>query len=516
MNVNYSITTPRLHWLILIIAVIFLFLAPIVEWVSYGKLIYMNGEDEYSYLNYDFAKKTFSATRLSSAIIIFGHNLGFSGSQINLFLDIFSVSALCGIAYVLLKHATPADYSKKIVFCLIVLMAFPFVLSTSNPIHARAINFINEHDFSAYYLIANHSLFPAILRSPESQLSIVAISGMLLVSVKYRWGWLSFLAIPFTYFFTGIYFISIVIVYYGLSISTRYFGRNDLVTGAIICALIYAALSAGVGVATSLFVSDLQIIDSRAPILGLNVFYMITLLGILLYIYDWRSLSEIHQRIIVSIMIASIMIYNFQIISGSVLQPQHFEIDGAIACSALLCVFILFSKPRNAARAKNFNIALMAVILAGTLSFGYKSVITNLNTVGRINNIIENPDFKRIAATNPENIFINDPGLSSRVSGLVLRQSAPLLSSIEPAFLGNNNYHERLLSLRRYLQDQHPYDYQDFEKSLNYLIDRHVDRFQNWQKFAVLRRGIKELELSTTRPLEESKPSEIVLFRIEE
>ena len=129
--------------------------------------------------------------------------------------------------------------------------------------------------------------------------------------------------------------------------------------------------------------------------------------------------------------------------------------------------------------------------------------------------LLESPEFKMAVSTEPEGVFINNPILSSRISGLFLYKSAPLLSSIEPAFVGDISYYKKLLGLRRYLQVENRIDFVDFEQSLDYLIARHEDRFSNWQRFTVLRHGIKTIEPRDADVLIEGTPAEIKLFRVD-
>lgn len=501
-------------------ALLSLFIAPIAQIIVNGQLVYMNGEDEYSYLNYGFSEATFGITRISSIFVILGHRFGLNGSEINLILDTLSVIALCTLLFLMtraqaLKGCVDKAKAPDVPLALLLLLAIPLLMGTANPVHAKIASIIDRFDVSAYYIIFNHSMFPAILRSPESQLSLVATFGMLFACIKYEKGWLTLIAIPFTYYFVGLYFAAIVSAYYALFISKRYLGGSNPLKQALICLILFISLGLIVAIATHLFVSESHVVYSRAPVLGLSVIYMAILLGILCCVYDWRSLDEEYRLAVISIMVGAMMTYNLQIISGTILQPQHFEIDGPIAIAVLLGIFLLFAEPRNQKIARILTSVLISIILTGIMVYGYRSVDFNLRMFSQMKSLLESSEFMDAASTSPQTVFINDPIVSSQISGLVLNGSVPLLSSIEPAFLGNTYYHRRIAGLKRHLQAESEDEFRYFEQSLNYLIARYEDQFCNWQRFAVLRRGIVVCGQQDNATLSEGNFDEIVLFRVE-
>ncbi len=67
---------------------------------------------------------------------------------------------------------------------------------------------------------------------------------------------------------------------------------------------------------------------------------------------------------------------------------------------------------------------------------------------------------------------------------------------------------------REYLKTQRPEVYKDHQAAINYLIDRHEDRFQNWQRFVVLRRGVKAIEAKNEVHLDGFDPSKVMLFTL--
>lgn len=511
IKMKISLFYKTFIFLILLLA---FFAAPILQLISNESLLYLNGDDEYSYLNFEFAKNTLGATRISNGVVILGHNLGFGGGAINLILDLFSVISISIIIfYTLDKLINDVPINKKI-FSLLMIMGLPLAFGGSNPLQWHLVEFINNTDFLAYFIVTSNSIYPSMLRSPESQLSLVVISLFSLIILTKRWGLLLIILIPFCYFFVGIYFATVLTIYYTLLLIEKFLGKVDGIVLVIACGVLFAGISFALWLGVYFFLDNNMVLHSHDPVFGVNLLCMLGLIFILNFIYDWNSLNQEIKKLVVALCVGSIMIYNFNVLNGLVLQPQHFELEVPIAIGLVVVLYYLYAVPRKPLIVAVFNNSLVLIVFLASLSFASKSIKSNMELYSRVDKLMSNPDFIDSILNNPKGTFINDPYLSSKISGLMYPEQKMLLSSVEPAFIGNDDYYHALVNLRVNLKRLRPDDYSDFYNSLNYLIDRHEDRYQNWQKFSTLRRGFLLSRSIKIKPSSDFDGAEFKLFKV--
>jgi len=474
---------------LLILSTVILFIVPIIQLLLFNDLIYINGEDEYSYLNYEFAKKNLSLTRLTSFAIVFLQEHGLNGSEINLLGDMLCILGMAVLIFKIIKITDGrADLNQKVI-SVIAFLVIPIFLSVINPIHKILTKLISSFDFLSFYIVFNHSSFPVYLRTPESQVSILILMVMLYLTLRFRYGWLFFTAIPILYFFPGIYFISILATFYLIKFVRGKLNRKFSLYEIFIIFLLYIFLGLGTKFLALNFMQPRDFIFNRYPLFGLNEIYLLGLLFLLKNFYKWDEMAENYKIIVESIVIGTLIIYNLNVISGLIIQPQHFEMEGGLACATLFLVFFNFGKLKRPNNLRKYTNILIILLLITISLFSYTSVKKHINLLRDLEKVkIIDKKFNFSSIDKQKYVFLSDIEFSSIYSGLYLNKSGYFLSAIEPAFLDNKEYYANLLLLKKiiYNNDQ---ENKIWIKKIDQLLYFYQTNCQNWSEFLVLRRG---------------------------
>ncbi len=284
-------------------------------------LWYTNGWDEASYLQYDYAKHILEISgpgRMAEWVVVWLHDLGFSGGKINFLFDITTTLIILFLGPRLLVLAGLTIEQSRI--NTVIILGIPIFFSNANPA-IELLQSANTNSNLIKYFSAPFINDPLWLRTPEPQLSIITLMILSYLSIKTQKGYLLLLITPFLY-----PFISIPVAF--ILVATLISKLRPSFTNL-------AALSSAILISLSLFFYrqflipyDVTgyIIPTHLPLVGLCA-----VTAAILFL-----LSKNRSPLLLLLFISTWLVLNFQILSGFTIQPNNFEQYWSIVAVALI------------------------------------------------------------------------------------------------------------------------------------------------------------------------------------
>jgi len=473
--------------LILQIAVLTLLLSflahPLWQRIHYGYFLYSNGHDEASYLCYDFSLESKEGRkRLVSFLVPLLHESGFSGGSINFMFD-FAALLLIGILVpkvlaIYFPTVRPVDRF----FAAFLVCFLPLLFTELNPLMEWCISMINASALLQYYVVWGHGNEPVYLRTPESQFSIVVFLLVFWALSKRGRPLFAILVAPLLYFFVGIFVASLLFVY-GVSVLLVMRFRSLFNGVAVAVASLLLLLLSGLAQASIFARAGLGglVLGSRAPVVGVNLLCLTA--GYCLILVFRRRLN-IRQGVchFLAAMVGAIwVIYNTQLVSGVVTQPQHFEFECGVAI-AVMASAVLLGMPdagRLAAGRWLYGPVAAAVLVFLGLNLFHAGAF-NQEAVERFEVLRKAAGFEEALREQPHWVALNDVELSTRIGGLYLAKGGAIATGLQPVFKANSGRYQHFLGLKNYISRLDDETRKQMDPVVNRLMPRYQDRHHNF------------------------------------
>lgn len=462
---------------------------PVFHWIKYGFILYKNGEDEAVYLNYFFASKSVGIGRLAEYPVMLLHNIGLNGGLINLVFDSLSLIAIPLFTYKLLKCAFPRANWEVLLYSLILILFLPLPLSSQNPVVSHIINAVSNDGLLRNYFVWNHSPYPVYLRTPESQTSLAIFVLSLWLSMRYKSPLIVLLVLPFLYFFVSLYVATIFSVYYIALFVENRFSALGTTSAVAVSSLITLVLS-GIGLYFLYVLKGDMVVATHLPVFGLSMLWMFLSFIACKWTFHSTKLTAANQRFIISLMTGTLVLYNTQIISGGIIQPQHFEFELCLVPGIIISVFVLSAFELWTRVQKVFIAALYTTCI---LSIGKYGMLD----FGRINNkirdfsiLLEKSNIRKDLMTCPELVAINDIQMSTLVSGFYLNKGKPLISSAHYAFIEGESYYDNYIAFENFVKTQDDSSLSKMKPLTDQLDQCYNGLAENFLPLYVSRRGL--------------------------
>lgn len=393
-----------------------------------GQLLYQNGLDEGSYLQYDFARiAALNYWRPSQWVVVWLHQFGLSGAAINLVFDLVTITFFLCINYLILikLHRDAMRATAQTV----VITFFPLLFLTFNPLLQVVFEAVLNSG-AVYWVSVPHTDFLPLLRSPEPQFSYLLIAAAIFLAQRRREPLYLFLVVPFLYSFVALPWLYVAVgavAYYRLKCSR---GKSALLA-AVIC-LPITALYFNFLVGSE---AKQMLVITRLPLISLT-----GTLALALYYLLRRRVAE-WAKFPIQIAIAAIWFsQNQQIVSGWLGQPNNFE--QYFGCT-VLALIIAATISTHLIAAFFIVLALLLAGLRGARSYRYGTEL--LSGVC--------PDITQLKA-NPELVVAPDIRLATLLNLAFPRQGATALSASRAYLkIGQGNF-DRYACVREQLQSQ--------------------------------------------------------------
>ncbi|MCO6430993.1 MAG: hypothetical protein J5J00_09040 [Deltaproteobacteria bacterium] len=393
-------------YLVCIVVIVLLVSAfPLYQVSTSGYLFYVNGWDEASYLQYDYARHVLelsSSGRASQSLVVLAHELGLSGGWINFVLDLAVTIFLLISLPALLHRFFMAKRDARVT--AISLLGLPLLISNLNPI-VEALSTANLNSNTLSWLTVPVINDPFWLRSPEPQISIIFASLFLYLSSLLEIWWLRLVPLPLLYPFIA---IPLTFVYAALLLNRCF---KKIFPGPMLACLAAAFLvSLVLKVYYAFFAGEFlkgYLIPTYLPLISFG--------GLLALGVYWRHSRE--PFFFKSVALFSIWFaVNFQMVSGFTIQPNNFEQYWSAGMFSLLLLLSVNQKARAV-------LGLISIsLLAG---WSYSNFRLNHEISLRLN---LTPDLISDLASKDVIVAINDIPTSTRADMLLPKQGNTLFS----------------------------------------------------------------------------------------
>lgn len=373
----------RAELLFIVALVVVLFavclLGPLVILSQREYFAYTNAWNEETYLSYQGALGTRMAPgyTLSAYLVLAMHELGISGGVQNLLLDILVPLAVFLLVY---GAARRLPWSRRGALLAASAAVFGSVLFNQASLWIRWL--VQQE---AQHFVSALASFPALLRTPNPQISYLIVALVVYLFGRRRAYWLLLLPLPFLYWSVGIpylFIVALVFVYRRartLSIA-RWILANVagiLFVGMATFALFRGAALISPGLASSRF-AELLWDPKWSPTLAASALaYMVVLLTAAAL---KRRLPKQHHYAHVALVACQLLIANLHLVAGAQLDPRHLQDTSGATLAALSVVFAgisigaLMPRLSRAARTLGFCARwafLLAVLSSILLSQGF-------------------------------------------------------------------------------------------------------------------------------------------------
>lgn len=371
-----------------------------------GYVYYTNGYDEATYLQYDFARAAQALTRPGQFGVSLLHEAGLSGGWINLLFDAVGLALFAWLSLGLfLRLGFSAPRARGAALLLLVL---PQAFMTINPV-MDALYRLNVRTGAVYWINLPELDTPALLRTPEPQVSLVLLAAAVLVALRFRSVWPVYGVLPFMY-----PFVSIPAAFVALAIQIRSYWRWRAATAGPLLVSFLAIGTAAWGY-YNVFVGEqirVLLVDTRLPLLSVTA-----LLGVALYAALRERIAEPLRFFALAAALAPLVASNHQVISGHLAQPNNFEQYAGVFTASL--VLILGIGERAPWR--------RAAMALGTVFFLAAAVVVFRDNHQINSRLAFSPELVRALATSPDRTAVNDVELASVLAMVHPRQASTAL-----------------------------------------------------------------------------------------
>jgi hypothetical protein len=400
-----------------------------------GTIFYANGIDEAAHLSYPYSsyvQQVYGNLRLSSALVVFLHTLGFSGAYCNVIFDLFSVLVLTLGVYRLFRLlGFGTDDSRR---GAILLFVTPLLFCPTNFL----VEIVNQAHFAERYIQWTSVPFNTELpfaRSPEPQMSWMMIVLWLNVCAGFRWPTATLVAIvPALYSFVRLPFLFVVLAAMKIPrvpLWARIVGAWIVLGG---CMVAYLGLKQETRL-ESLF------LHSRLPMLPFTGIASL-LLWILLRGKHPASLSGVIPILVASTWVGP----NIQIISGLFTAPVNYEQYWGVVISGLLLTLLILIRSAR----PNLWVGVALLVFAVQSMEVWKRNCETFATAR------QRPDILEIAQKAPERLAISDIHVTTYMDLAYPMQPHTLFSFSRIYHQDSGENYQRYLCGRRYIESNNP------------------------------------------------------------
>lgn len=366
-----------------------------------GYLFYSNAFDESTYLSYDGALMSRSATRLAEYSVIALHRIGLSGGYINLLFDI--IFPTVSVVFLRLIGAACGFSTLETLVYPFVVVAVPVVFGYSDPYYATLFN-LNYSSPTLSWITLPQAYYPPFLRTPEPQVSLSVVAIATYLAIRWRSYLVAFVVAPFVYPFVGIPYAFVTLC---LLFNDK--GRRLIAFPAwrrtMMAALASYALTAGALLAYySLFVKGSMLgeylLATRLPLLsGTGA----AALGLFVLLRS-RFTPALRDPALFLALAPTAMV-NTQLLSGFMTTPHGFEQSFGVVVLGVLLVFGIHT-------VRNRGWMLVA---AGALSCALLAVYSSQVFVVNASIWQRMPPSEKLLDSlqrDPDSVLIGDPDLA--------------------------------------------------------------------------------------------------------
>ena len=327
-----------------------------------GYLFYANAFDEPTYLSYDGAMITRSATRWSEYLVILLHKAGLSGGYINLLFDL----SLPILAVVFLRRIGMLLQFSRIesgVYA-VVIVATPVLFGYADPYYTRLYN-LNYYSSGLSWITLPQGYYPPFFRTPEPQLSLALSAIATYVSLRWRSFIPAFVIVPVLYPFVAIPYAFVVLcLFIDQKLQTMAVGPGMRAGIALIVS--FVAIACAKAAYYWVFVSGTGMADflpsTRLPLLSFT-----GAAALLLYVVARTFVNPTLRRAGLFLAIAPLAAVNTQVISGFLEVPHNFEQNFGVVVLGVFFALVLSTigfRPWPLVTAAVASCALLAVYSA--------------------------------------------------------------------------------------------------------------------------------------------------------
>jgi hypothetical protein len=379
-------------------------------WRTGGYLCYQNAFDEAGYLQYDLSRACLDLHglhRASQALVCFGHRCGLSGSWINLTLDILCLTLFLSLVRAIFRRLNCSDTQASL--SALACTFLPAAFSGQNPIICKAFSWSVQTGW-LYWLAVPEAWFLPISRSPEPQVSLVLIALSVLIGLRLRSFWPTYVCVPFLYPFVQIPYLFCLVSIHAQYSVTVLRARPWLVYSATFLVL---GLLARIKL-QFLMPTDIRevLTPTHLPMLSATGTIALVLQFIMrpLIVPTFRPLS-------VAASLAPWAAVNLQVITGYIGQPVNFEQFAGSICCVLILVLAALPVLQRPLVALGGGVALgLLICIHGWLSYR--------NQTDLVAKLPLNKTFVDLLAKDSANVAINDYWVASMAALVHARQPA--------------------------------------------------------------------------------------------
>ncbi|MDB5095611.1 MAG: hypothetical protein JWM80_32 [Cyanobacteria bacterium RYN_339] len=310
---------------------------PLCQAASTGGVIYYaNGNDEATYLQYDFARAAASALRPSQLLVVAGHQLGLSGGWVNFLADLVVPAAfvLFGAAAFRQLGWSPA----RARLSGLAIATVPVLFSAVNPLLKAWSRWCVHTGWSFWWNMVEQPT-PALLRTPEPQLSWMLILASVVLALRLRTAWPVLLAAPFAYPFVGVPAAFVALAW---ELKRRWPLARWPVAGPLFAA--YLALGLAATLVYHFLTTPrirLLVLDTHLPMGSLS-----SLLALALYMWCRHRLPPGQRFVALAAALAPLAACNVQVLSGHIGMPVNFEQFAGIFSITVVLLLGAANRPR--------------------------------------------------------------------------------------------------------------------------------------------------------------------------
>lgn len=462
---------PRYLFILVLAALILSGIAyPVWQWVTNnGWVYYLNGYDEYTYLQYDYSLSAQGATRPGQYLVSLAHRAGMSGGMINLVLDLVTLLAFPLLVFgVWCRLGWEPSRARS---AAIVIVGLPLLVSGINPLVDR-LNLWNLQSGMIYWLTVPHLHTPAFVRSPEPQFSLTLLALVVLAALRWRSFWPVYVALPVMYPFVA---IPAAFVALACDLKRRWpTSWTWPVAGPLLAA--FFAVSCAITVYFNLLVPASVrevMVPTHLPLVSFTGTVTLAFLAL-----TWRAIPQAMRFPALAIALAPWVAANHQWLSGHVAQPNNAEqYFGTLGMAVVIAMAAL-----HLGRWRTVTVALAVLLFTRS---SYVTFRTNQINNGRLP---LTPALLESLRRAPGSTAINDVHMAS-VMNLVLPQQGPTALSYAQTFVGLAERHAPLYrcTKQRILTEQ-PQDV-GFKAALLFLDSAYAYGGQNIPLLSLLRKS---------------------------
>lgn len=417
----------RRNFLLFASALIVLLAYLLPEWAAFVRsevFVFVNGWDEETYLSWQGILGGRNELGYYN-LYLFGllHEVGLSGSMQNLLFDTF-LPPLTALLVMQSFHLCGIERPRAFAYAVLVLFSST-LFNYANPIIK---SLLGEYDGTAF-LMAGWELYPAILRTPNPQVSYFLVALAVYAWLKWRKFWLLVLPLPVLYYFVAVPYVFLIAVGMTFPVVRRKFGILEwqaLVASALVIYLVMALGAVVLFTIAGYYDPQNWVTNNawvyakmRMPQLPLVLLFM---LPVILGLWHFNQLdSDKSKAAMLALVLAALAAVNLHAVTGfMVSQKNYYDYGLSILFGLMLVSMLELLKPRQLAeRMLLFLLVIVAVPTLASHAYFYHRAMTISAKMAPFIDVVRN---------DPMHAIIPDLEVSSRMAYSTAQLLAPPFS----------------------------------------------------------------------------------------